>query len=160
MTNVLYTPFLNATKDVFQLMLDLHNITDKPHRIDEVGHSNSNMDIAIGIIGDLEGKVVYHFPTETSLEMVKIMSGMEFDEIDDFVTSAMGEIANIISGNVMSILSTQDFTCDILPPQIITPDNESQETGSFDFLSGMQICTDIGDINLDIMLKTKPTALR
>ena len=48
--------------------------------------------------------------------MVKIMSGMEFEEVDAFVTSAISEIANIISGNVATALSDSDIKCDILPP--------------------------------------------
>jgi len=83
------------------------------------------------------------------------MSGMEFSEIDDFVTSAMGEIANIISGNVMSTLSVQKLSCDILPPHII--DNTGDKANiDYKFYSGMQICTDIGNIDLDIMLNTTP----
>jgi chemotaxis protein CheX len=153
MTNVLYNPFLNATRDVFQLMLDLNNISDKPHCVEGVCYPSGNVDIAINIIGDLEGKVVYHFPKETSLEMVKIMSGgMEFNEIDDFVTSAMGEIANIISGNVTSILSTQEIACDIQPPEFITPAANEDASKHYDFISGMQICTEIGNVQLDIML--------
>lgn len=156
MENVLYKPFFNATREVFQLMLDLNNITDKPLCVDGVCYPTGNVDIAIRVIGDLEGKVVYHFPKETSLEMVKIMSGgMEFNEVDEFVTSAMGEIANIISGNVMSALSTQDIACDILPPEFIAPETLADASEKFEFVSGMQICTDIGDVHLNILLNTK-----
>lgn len=155
MTNVLYKPFFDATREVFQLMLDISNVTDKPLCVDGVC-SSGNVDISISITGDLEGRVVYHFPKTTSLEMVKIMSGgMEFDEVDDFVTSAMGEIANIISGNVMSALSTQDIACDIQPPEFVAPGALAEKSENYEIVSGMQICTEIGDINLDIMLNTK-----
>lgn len=153
MTNILYNPFFDATKDVFQLMLDLNNITNKP-LCETCVVANGKMDIAIGVVGDMQGKVIYRFPVETSLEIVKIMSGMEFSEIDDFVTSAMGEIANIISGNVLSILSVQEITCDILPPQILTEDMVDDSNTKYDYISGMQIYTDIGNISLDIMLNT------
>jgi len=155
MVNVLYAPFFNATRDVFKLMLDLNNISDKPLSNKDVPTLNGRIDIAIGIIGDLQGKVIYYFPKETSLEMVKIMSGMEFSEIDDFVTSALGEIANIISGNVMSTLSVQKISCDILPPHILDK-TEDKADSDYKFYSGMQICTDIGNIDLDIMLNTAP----
>ena len=154
MVNELYDPFFQATRDVFQLMLDLSNISEQPLPTEEVTDPNGRLNIAIDIVGDLQGKVVYRFPKQTSLEMVKIMCSMEISEIDDFVTSAMGEVANIISGNVLSTLSNQKINCDILPPQIIMKDIENTENIDFKLHSGMQICTDIGNIDLDIMLNT------
>ncbi|MDD3269556.1 MAG: chemotaxis protein CheX [Syntrophomonadaceae bacterium] len=154
MNNPLYAPFFNATRDVFKLMLDLSNISDKPLLDKDVSAQDSKINIEIGIIGDLQGKVIYHFPKQTSLEMVKIMSGMEFSEIDDFVTSALGEIANIISGNVMSTLSVQKISCDILSPHILNETGDTTEI-NYEFESGMQICTDIGSVDLNIILNTK-----
>ena len=151
MNNVLYNPFFNATRDVFELMLALNDISDKPYAVNDGVHGQMDIVIAIGITGDLEGKVVYHFPKETSLKMVNIMSGMEFEEIDEFVTSAMGEIANIISGNVLSNLSEQELTCDILPPEILATETLAEQIKNYNFKSGMQITTDIGEVNLEIM---------
>lgn len=155
MSNPLYAPFFNATRDVFKLMLDLSNISDKPLPDTDISAQDSKINIEIGIIGDLQGKVIYHFPKQTSLEMVKIMSGMEFSEIDDFVTSALGEIANIISGNVMSTLSVQKISCDILSPHIFNDTGDKTGEIKYEFESGMQICTDIGSVDLNIILNSK-----
>jgi chemotaxis protein CheX len=43
---------------------------------------------------------------------------MEFGEIDDFVTSAVGELSNIISGNAATALAGRGIVCDIRPPRI------------------------------------------
>ena len=112
MTANLYQPFVDATRSVFQLMLDLQ-ATESPVE----GFAPSGVtDVCVGITGDLQGDVVYRFPEETSLNMVKIMCGMEIESVDDFVTSAIAEIANIISGNVLTMLAESDVKCDILPP--------------------------------------------
>jgi len=50
-----------------------------------------------------------------TLEMVKILSGMEMDKIDNFASSALGEMANIIGGNALTLLSQYNYTCDIVP---------------------------------------------
>ncbi len=150
MNNLLYTPFFNATRDVFRLMLDLQEISDKPVEEDAIFNACDRLDIAIGVVGDLKGEVIYHFPKSTTLQMVRIMSGMEIDEIDDFVTSAMSEIANIISGNVMSLISENMF-CDILPPKII---EDAQGPETCEITQGMQISTEIGNIDLEIRLES------
>jgi len=47
-----------------------------------------------------------------ALEMVKIMSGLEMDDIDNFVSSALGEVGNIISDNALTILTKGNYKCD------------------------------------------------
>ncbi|MDF2568076.1 MAG: hypothetical protein K0R90_1532 [Oscillospiraceae bacterium] len=150
MTNKMLAPFSNATREVFKLMLDLDVVTETPEVIDTIVGPNDKLNISIKVVGDLSGEIFYRFPKETTLEMVKIMSGMEFDQIDDFVTSAMGEIANIISGNALIGLSEQEVTCDILPPQIIVGENGA-DTQEGNILS-TTVRTQIGDVDLDIIL--------
>ena len=141
----LYEPFLSATRSVFQLMLDLSDVADRPA---EAFVCDDALCIAIGITGDLTGEVIYRFPRVTSLRMVAIMSGMEMDSVDDFVTSAVAEIANIISGNVLTLLSKDDLKCDILPPRLLKPD----DSANFALQSASCITTSIGDVCLDIRL--------
>ena len=101
MVDNLYRAFVDATHHVFELMLNISEISDHPA---EDLKSDDTVDIAIGIVGDLKGEVIYRFPVSTSLNMVNIMSGMQFEAVDVFVTSAISEIANIISGNVLTAL--------------------------------------------------------
>lgn len=118
-------PFYNATRDVFKSMLDL-DITRMQEN--EVPRQEESVRVEIALTGDLSGSVVYRFPKSTTLHIVKILSGMEAEKVDDFATSMLGEMANIISGNAVSCLSEKDCRCDIKPPQI-TIDETGRETG-------------------------------
>lgn len=148
MRNQLYEPFLEATRNVFSLMLDLNDIVCSP--IYERNTQPCELNVSIDVIGDLTGCVIYRFPGETSLKMVGILSGMEFSAVDDFVASAMGEVANIISGNVMTALSDRKLKCDILPPKVI--DDGSLDTNSYEIRHAERLTTDAGDIELSILL--------
>ncbi|HHY10684.1 MAG TPA: chemotaxis protein CheX [Firmicutes bacterium] len=111
-------PFYQATGDVFRIMLNLEASRGDLSVVEElVPVSDAN--IVIGVTGDLRGSLLYSFPREMALEMVRIMSGMEMKDLDAFVTSALGEVANIISGNAVTYLSQNGLACDISPPQII-----------------------------------------
>lgn len=145
MTSNLYDPFLEATRNVFQLMLDISEVSDCP--VDSFECENE-LDIIIGVVGDLKGEVIYRFPHETSLGMVKIMSNMEFDSVDEFVTSAISEVANIISGNVLTILAGKDLTCDILPPTHGMGEAERE----YALKKTCCITTSVGDVCLEIRL--------
>ena len=74
--------------------------------------------------------------------MVKIMSGMQFDEIDAFVASAVSEIANIISGNVLTALSGENLNYNLLPPVQSNSDDKEYENGK-----SCCIDTSIGDVS-------------
>lgn len=139
--------FTEATRDVFKIMLDL-DANSKQHSFTE--STSEQLRIAVGITGDIQGEIQYWFPKETAFEIVKIMSGMEISEIDDFVTSAIGEVANIISGNAMNNLYERNFTCDIMPPEvsICKPGMQCQIS------DGTMVETDAGAFKLDIYKKT------
>ncbi|HHY82967.1 MAG TPA: chemotaxis protein CheX [Clostridiales bacterium] len=145
MKDILYKAFFDATQNAFKLMLNILEVSDHPagdFKCDD------EVDIAIGVTGDLQGKVIYRYPVSTSLNIVNIMSGMQFDAVDAFVTSAVSEIANIISGNVLTALSENDMNCDILPPEQCKLDDDKK----YDINTSCHIRTAIGEICLEIRL--------
>lgn len=148
MVSNLYESFLTATRDVFQLMLDLSEINDCP--VNTSDFEGESLTISIGIVGDLIGAVMYRFPRETSLKIVNILSGMELDSVDDFVTSAIAEIANIISGNVMTLMEKENIKCDILPPVPNAPEDD----GEYSLRTARCVCTSIGNVCMDIHLNS------
>lgn len=98
MYNKIINHFLSAANDVFAMMFDIELNSSEPQDLKYIKYDDNSVNAQIDIIGNVKGTIIYSFNEETILEMVSIMSGMEFNEIDDFVTSALGEIANIISG--------------------------------------------------------------
>ena len=49
------------------------------------------------------------------------MIGEDMDARDPMAVSALGEIANVITGNAATELAANGYTCDISPPVIIEP---------------------------------------
>ncbi|NLL05564.1 MAG: chemotaxis protein CheX [Clostridiaceae bacterium] len=140
-----------AAKHVFQLLVDI-----EPQRGDlkvvEDFASNKDANVELGVKGDLKGKILFSFPKNMTLEMVKIMSGMEMDKIDNFASSALGEIANIIGGNALSLLAQYNYSCDIEPPQIFVGDYKSISVGNEKALL-LPLLTPIGEFDITIFLK-------
>ncbi|MFU0831732.1 MAG: CheC-like family protein [Oscillospiraceae bacterium] len=148
MDNALYSTFLSATRDVLKTMLDVNSMKENPGGLQD----KEELSISIQVTGSLTGEIIYRFPKETSLNMVKIMSGgMDFEEVDDFVTSAVGEIANIISGKALISLSEQKIVCDILPPKILS-ETEDSKSEALDSGIRTQIQSNVGSIEIDIRL--------
>ena len=68
-----------------------------------------------------------------------------------FVTSAISEISNIISGNVLNALSSSDLQCNILTPVLLKP-YENSEDKEYDLKTHTCINTSIGELCIEIRL--------
>jgi len=76
----------------------------------------------IGVSGSLEGNVLYGFSGGTAVAVVSCMMGEEVTTVSyEIGLSALGEIANMITGNAATRLSQIGYPCDISPPVIIEP---------------------------------------
>lgn len=143
--------FYKATKDIFKLMLDLDVERGQLQVVDEM-ISCSDVNVILGVTGDLKGNIFFSMPKEMSLEMVKIMSGMKMTKIDKFVSSAIGEVVNIIGGNALTDLSKLNCICDITTPQIILGEYEAMSMWD-DKAILVPIKTSIGEFGMNIFLK-------
>lgn len=144
-------PFYQATQDVLKLMLDLDTIRGDLGVVEDM-IAGREANVVIGVTGDLQGSILYSFPKEMVLNMVKRMSGMEMTALDNFVASALGEIANIISGNAVTYLSEQDYSCNIVPPQVIIGANSSISMATEKAIL-VPLSTSMGDFEINLSLK-------
>ena len=142
--------FYKATQDVFDLMLDLQ-VERKDLNVVEGMIKGNEANVILGVTGDLKGSILFSFTRDMTLEMVKIMSGMEMDTIDGFVSWALGEVANIIGGNAVTNLTANNYICDIVPPQVIVGNYESMSLANKSALA-MTLKTDIGEFDTHIFL--------
>lgn len=146
-------PFYQATLDVFRVMLSLEPKRGTLKAVEElVPVSEAN--VGIGVTGDLRGSLLYSFPKAMALEMVHIMSGIRMTKLDAFVTSALSEVANIISGNALTYLSKNALVCDISPPQAFIG-SEGTLSMSTEKAIVLPLITDIGTLEVSISLHGK-----
>lgn len=143
--------FYKATLDVLKLMLDLE-VKQGVVSVVEGLIPSKEANVIIGVTGDLKGSILFSFPEDMTLEMVYIMSGMRMDSIDNFVSSALGEVANIIGGNALNNLSKVNYACDIVPPQILIGRYESVSMANEKAIR-IPLITKIGEFDITIYLK-------
>ncbi len=142
--------FYKATQDVFRLMLDT-DVEKGDLKAIEGMVCSKDANVMLGVTGDLKGTILFSFTNDMTLEMVKIMSGMEIKEIDNFVSSALGEVANIIGGNAVTNLTTYNYLCDIAPPQVIIGEYKSLSMANKKALL-MPLKTPIGEFDINVFL--------
>ncbi len=127
-------PIYISAQNVFLNMFSLNLKKGILRNVEEIV-SDNRVNASIGITGDLKGTIVFSFPEKTAFTIVEEMAGMKVEEFDKFVASAVGELANIISGNAMSYFSNDGYKCDIIPPQVSHGTNKTFSSASKKILS-------------------------
>ena len=144
-------PFYKATRDVFRIMMDVE-VKRGELRLAQDLIPSKEANVIIGTTGDLSGSILYSFPKDMTLTMVKIMSGMELKELDGFVLSALGEVANIISGNAMTYLNSENYRGDISPPHVMLGATHTLSMAT-DVVLVIPMVSTIGDFDINVSLR-------
>ena len=143
-------PIYAATSQVFKNMFQVE-VEKGDLKIEEDIIPTQEVNANIGVSGDLNGTIIYSFPEEMTLKIVEEMAGMEMEEVDKFVASAVGELANIISGNAISNYAEKNYDCDIIPPQVNVGEGTTYSTAT-DKTLVIPLSTSYGDFELNVSI--------
>jgi len=109
-------PFIQATIHSFETMIGMVAKPEKPYLKKGSGISYDVSGV-IGLSGEAKGSVVISFPEETALKVVSAFVGETIDKLNDDVTDAVGELANIVAGSAKKNLT--DFKITISLPTVV-----------------------------------------
>jgi len=97
-------PFIEGSESVFR---DLCNTEVKAGRAYFVSKDEfeTNWDVSgiIGLSGEAHGAVAISLHDETAFKLTNILTGKTYTTVDREVTDMLGEIVNIIAGNVKEV---------------------------------------------------------
>ena len=84
-------------------------------------HVTGDLTAIIGITGDLRGTVIYQMSKQVALAVASQMIGEPVETLDEMALSALGEMANMMSGNATTMLAEAGHVCNISPPAMLVP---------------------------------------
>ena len=109
-------PFIQGTKQV------LHTVCNAESKMGKVYIKSKpfedKLNITIGIVGEVKGKVNYSFTEDVALFIASKMMFTEITNLDDISKSAICEIANMISGGIATVFSNNGKVIDITTPKL------------------------------------------
>ena len=109
-------PFIQGTKQVLSMVCSVDSkmgkvaIKTKPFE--------DKLNVTIGIVGDIKGKVNYAFNLDVALFIASKMMFTEVTVLDDISKSAICELSNMISGSIATIFSNNGKIIDITTPKL------------------------------------------
>lgn len=116
-------PFIESAASVLQ---EIANLTVHRGKLTLKDTNSPFRDVCtiLGVIGQVQGQVVYGFEETTAKAVVsRMMMGAEVLEFDEMARSALGELGNIITGKASVILEGAGFPIEISPPTLVMAQN-------------------------------------
>lgn len=109
---------ITGTKDVFSMMLmvDLESEAIVENKRCEI---QSNLTSMIGLGGGIRGLLAIHCPASVAKSITGAFLGMDVDDLDDDVKDAIGEIANMVAGNLKVSYTKTDINIELAIPTSI-----------------------------------------
>jgi chemotaxis protein CheX len=92
--------FIDVTKNVFRGLINAEIEADRPYFSNQASYTNWDISGVIGITGQARGAVVISLKKGLALKLAEILTGKKHDDVDVEVVDSIGEIINIISGNL------------------------------------------------------------
>lgn len=109
---------IETTIEIFTTMVMMDVSADGPPLVAS-GTLCDTITGMIGLAGTHKGVLAIHIPDHVALAITSSFLGMEVGEINDDVRDAVGELANMLGGNVKTILSQNGRDIELSLPSTI-----------------------------------------
>ncbi|MFV0439012.1 MAG: chemotaxis protein CheX [Desulfopila sp.] len=88
-----------ATREIFSVLLAL-KLADVEVSTDGHGAIQANVTSMVGLAGSIRGMLAVHCPAVVAMKITGAFLGAKVTELDEDVKDAIGEIANMVAGNL------------------------------------------------------------
>ncbi len=110
---------VDATREVFSTMVMMDPADDYPLR-EPISRFRCSITGMVGFAGTYSGVISIHCPVALALKITSSMLGMECEEVNEDLNDAIGEIANMLGGNVKQVLSKGGLDVKLSIPTVIS----------------------------------------
>ena len=112
---------IESTIEIFtgMVMMEISVVGEPLERLGVLKQSITGM---VGLAGTHKGVLAVHFPKQVALDVTSSFLGMDVEDINEDVQDAIGEIANMLGGNLKTILSDRGKDIHLSLPSTIFGD--------------------------------------
>lgn len=110
---------IESVKEIFSTMV-MMEVSAGGENISEKSPLHDSISGIIGLAGTHKGVLAIHLPYRVAMAITSSFLGMDVEEINSDVEDAVGELANMLGGNVKSILSEKGRDINLSMPTTIS----------------------------------------
>lgn len=112
---------IESTIEIFTGMV-MMDVSVAGAAMQKIGPLKQSITGMVGLAGTHKGVLAVHFPKQIALDVTSSFLGMDVGEINEDVQDAIGEIANMLGGNLKTILSDRGRDIQLSLPSTISGD--------------------------------------
>ncbi|WP_310598959.1 chemotaxis protein CheX [Desulfobulbus sp.] len=112
---------IESTIEIFTGMV-MMDISSAGEPVEKTGTHKKSITGMVGLAGTHKGILAVHLPNEVALAVTSSFLGVDVGEINEDVQDAVGEIANMLGGNLKTILSDRGRDIQLSLPSTIFGD--------------------------------------
>lgn len=144
----------NAVNNVFDTMLSM--AVDSVDAGQTGNFNGGHIVGTVGFAGKVLGNLNLHVNEAFAIQMTAAMLGMETDELDgdEEVHDVIGEVCNMIAGDLKSRLCDSGLTCELSIPSITTGKEFKIESQGWDRSEQFGFSSNEHTARVDVFMKT------
>ena len=108
--------------------------------------------VVVGLVGQVEGRVVLDLDKKTALNIVSTMNGEVISDFDELANATLTELGNMISGRAVTKLAELGYKFDVTPPAIFIG---SSTIGDIVESLIVPIDTSLGSFKINVALRER-----
>lgn len=150
-------PFVEALCSVSDMMLGTR-LVRKPLRASADGFQRQGATVTsiIGISGEASGVIALCFPKETALKLASRFLSTEMHDVNDEVTDALAEVANMVGGSAKSKFNLNP-PLELSLPTVIEGQNYKMRYPTKSVWIEVPFTSDAGDFVMEISFRKNGT---
>ena len=110
---------IESTNEIFSSMVVME-VTVNGDVTNSMAPLTNSVTGVIGLAGTHKGVLAIHFPKSVAMAITGSFLGMDVEEMNEDVEDAVGELANMLGGNVKAILSDNGRDINLSLPSVIS----------------------------------------
>jgi chemotaxis protein CheX len=147
-------PFIHSTVNALETMAFVKPVIGKPHlKADQ--SPVCDVSGSIGISGETTGTINVNFGRVSICSIVSNMLGETHEKIDETVTDAVGEIANMIAGGAKGEMQAKGMNFTIALPNVTVGAGHEHAFPHDVTTIVIPFTTDQGEFTVEVCLKTE-----
>ncbi len=145
-------PFIQAAHDVMRAELQIQDLGRGDLALQSTSYTSDEVTVMVGVVGELQGVVLYGMSERTAKNMVSSMLGEIYPVFDRTVESAIAELGNVVTGAASQELEKAGFSCRLTPPMVVTGRGAIISTISIQRLVVPIVCQ-LGSLTIHVALR-------
>ncbi|MCD6526669.1 MAG: chemotaxis protein CheX [Desulfuromonas sp.] len=142
-----------ATIEIFETMIMLDITPGDP--LEKSVHSfKCSVSGVIGLAGACQGMLAIHTPDAVAKAITSSFLGMDVDEVNEDVTDAIGELANMLAGNIKMVLDEAGKNVTVSIPSCIHGEEYSMDCVADADWVVVPFTVDSGEFLVELQLKS------